>query len=744
MNTANIIESWNKITVENKTTRELYAEITEPCMRELAADWKRKSNRAVSYLSMEFLIGRVFFNNLMELGLLEEARAIFAEKGIDLNRFEELEDAALGNGGLGRLAACFLDSAAERGHCVNGYGIRYRFGLFRQSFENGYQREADDDWMKWGDPWSVRKENEKRIIKFKDMEVAAVPYDTPIIGAGRIGTLRLYQAEGSAEAQKISENLYPADDNREGKLLRIRQEYFFSAAAVGELIEQFVKANGVRFDKFADQNAIQLNDTHPVFAIAEFIRILTKEYKLPFNEVVDYAKQTFCYTNHTILSEALECWDEELLEAILPEISFILKRLYVYARGEWTQKGCSREEMKDLSLMKGRNFLMANIAVFIAKRINGVAELHTQILKEKLFVTAYRHYPEKFMNVTNGVTPRRWLMLCNIELSNLYDGLIGRGWRKDLSQIAQIDCTDEKVLQAFDEVKQTKKRQLASYIEEHEGVKLLPDAIYVSQVKRLHEYKRQLMTALAILYLYFDLKDGKLPDFTPMVFIFGAKAASGYKRAKAIIKFINDIAELVNGDEGVNARLQVVFVQNYGVSYAEKIIPGTDVSLQVSTAGFEASGTGNMKFMMNGAVTLGTLDGANIEIVDEAGEENNYIFGASAKEIAEMRTSYDPNEMIKGHTRIKQVVDVLTDGTFGKAEYLRELYKSLFVKTYNAPDYYFVLYDLEDYVAKLLKINAEYKQRKEFLKKQLENATHSAFFSSDRAIDSYASIIWEL
>lgn len=433
MNVANIINSWKEITVQDKTTQELYVEITEPCMRELATDWKRKNNRAVSYLSMEFLIGRVFFNNLMELGLLEDARAIFEKKGMDLNRFEELEDAALGNGGLGRLAACFLDSAAERGYCVTGYGIRYRYGLFHQSFENGYQRETDDDWMKWGDPWSVRKENEKRIIKFKDMEVTAVPYDTPIIGAGRIGTLRLYQAEGSEDAQKISKHLYPADDNREGKLLRIRQEYFFSAAAVGELIEQFVKANGVRFDKFADQNAIQLNDTHPVFAIAEFIRILTKEYKVPFNEAVGYAKQTFCYTNHTILSEALECWDEELLETILPEIVFILKRLYVYALGEWTQKGCSKEEVKDLCLMRGRNFLMANIAVFIAKRINGVAELHTQILKEKLFATAYRYYPQKFINVTNGVTPRRWLMLCNMELSNFYDRWIGRCWRKDLS-----------------------------------------------------------------------------------------------------------------------------------------------------------------------------------------------------------------------------------------------------------------------------------------------------------------------
>lgn len=758
MNRENIIEAWKKISVADKSTKELYAAITEPVMKELAADWKRKNERTVSYLSIEFLVGRMFFNNLMELGLLDEAQEIFARKGLDINRLEEIEDAALGNGGLGRLAACFLDSAAGRGYCVNGYGIRYRYGLFRQTFEDGYQREADDDWMTWGDPWSIRRESEQRIIKFKDMEITAVPYDMPIIGTGRIGTLRLFQAEGDKKAAKISEYLYPADHDREGKLLRIRQEYFFSAAAVGDLIDRYVKANNTRFDKFAEENAIQLNDTHPVFAIAEFIRVLTKEYKVTFQNAVAIAKKTFSYTNHTILSEALECWDEDLLEAILPEISLILKRLYIYALSEWRGKGCSNEDIKELSLMKSRNFRMANIAVFIAKRINGVAELHTQILKDKLFSAAYRYYPERFVNVTNGVTPRRWLMLCNKELSALYDRLVGRVWRSDLSQIAQIDCADEKVLQAFDEVKQEKKRQLARYIEEREGVKLLPQAIYVAQVKRLHEYKRQLMTAFAILHIYFDLKEGTISDFTPMVFIFGGKAASGYKRAKAVIKFINDIAEFVNGDPEVNQKLQVVFVQDYDVSYAEKIVAGSDVSAQVSTAGFEASGTGNMKFMMNGSVTVGTMDGANIEIAQRAEGvseammlrmrnedfKNNYIFGASAEKIAKMRESYDPCVFVKKQPRIMQVVNVLTDGTFGDKIYLRELYDCLFKDTYNAPDYYFVLYDLADYVKKLLKINIDYKDRRSFLHKQLTNATRSAFFSSDRAIDSYAKNIWDL
>lgn len=744
MNTENIVRAWENISVENKSVVELYKEISAPCMSELIADWKCRNERTVSYLSMEFLIGRVFYNNLMELGLLEKARQIFAAKGFSLTAFEEVDDAALGNGGLGRLAACYLDSAAELGYAVNGYGIRYRFGLFRQSFHNGYQVEADDDWLKYGDPWSVRRDAEARKIKFSDMEVIAVPYDMPIIGQGKIGTLRLYQAEGDSEAQKISEHLYPADDTTEGKILRLRQEYFFSAAAVGELVDRYLKNKGARLDRFWETNAIQLNDTHPVFAIAEFIRILTKEHNISFGIALDTARKTFNYTNHTILSEALECWNCDLLDKILPDISFILKRLQLCALNEWKQMGIAESERAEMSLIRGQNFLMANIAVYIAGKVNGVAELHTQILKKELFATAYKYYPQKFINVTNGVTPRRWLMCCNEELSKFYDKRLNTYWRYELGQISQIDCRDENNLSEFCEVKEIKKKQLAAYIKEREGIDLLPNAIYVAQVKRLHEYKRQLMTAFAILQLYFDLKEGKLPAFTPMVFIFGAKAASGYKRAKAIIKYINDIAELINGDKEINAKLQVVFVQNYDVSYAEKIIPGTDVSLQVSTAGFEASGTGNMKFMMNGAVTVGTMDGANIEIAGEAGTENNYIFGATAQEIAKMRAEYKPSAVLKKYPQLKRTVETLTDGTFGDGEYLVEIYRSIFEQTYNSPDHYFVLYDLAAYVETLLKVNADYGNRTDFLRKQLINAISSSFFSSDRAIETYAKEIWKL
>ena len=742
MNRDRLIEKLKRIEVTGKTEQDLYTEISKACMSEIADTPKKTPAKIVSYFSVEFLMGRMFFNNLMALGVLDKAKDIFAKKGFDLNNFEDVEDAALGNGGLGRLAACYLDSAANLGYPMRGYGIRYKYGLFKQRFEDGRQIEEADDWLKvWGDPWSVRRADEKIEVHFADMDVTAVPYDMPIYGK-RVNTLRLFQAEGTPKAEKISEYLYPADDTEEGKLLRIRQEYFFSAAAVGQIVESYIKTN-MNFERFPEYHVFQLNDTHAVFAVAEFLRLLTKKYKVPFVNAVEIAKRTFNYTNHTILPEALECWDMELVEKILPDIAHILTKLHLYAERE--KDAGSAADNRETSIVRGGRFSMANVAVYISRRVNGVAEIHSKILKERLFAAAYKNAPYKFLNVTNGVTQRRWLMLCNGELAKFYDERLGGAWREDFRQIGKIDYYDPFTLDAFARVKAEKKRQLAAYIERREGIKLLPDAIYVSQVKRLHEYKRQLMTALAILYLYFDLKDGKLPDFTPMVFIFGAKAASGYKRAKAIIKFINDIAELVNGDEDVNARLQVVFVQNYGVSYAEKIIPGTDVSLQVSTAGFEASGTGNMKFMMNGAVTLGTLDGANIEIVDEAGEENNYIFGATVEEIEKIKGSYSPSEVVASDLKIKRVVDVLTDDTFEDAGgELKEIYSSLFEQTYNSPDHYLVLYDLPMYVKALLRVNSAYQDKALFVRQQLINATHSAYFSSDRAIEEYARNIWKV
>ena len=707
---------------------------------------EKPAERNAYYLSMEFLIGRSFYNNLMELGVLEETKEILKEKGIDINVFEEIEDAALGNGGLGRLAACFLDSAAGLGLPLHGYGIRYKYGLFKQAVENGFQVELPDDWQRFGDPWSVRREKEKRTVKFADMTVTAVPYDMPVFGK-RINNLRLWQAEGSEEAQKISEYLYPADDTEEGKILRLRQEYFFSAAAVGELIEKHVKRYGRDFDSFPKYNAIQLNDTHPVLAIAELIRLLTAEYGVDFSVALEIAKKTFSYTNHTVLPEALECWNSDLVEKILPDVHAVLIKIYLKQKEELTALKCSAREASEMAVYSSGSFSMANLAVYVGKTVNGVAQLHTEILKDSLFKTAYKYFPSKFQNKTNGITQRRWLMLCNGELSALIDGAIGSGWRNDISELGRLNGHIGEITDGYIKVKAEKKRQLFDYIKRHEGVEVPENFLVYSQVKRLHEYKRQLMTAFAILEIYQRLKDGTIKDFTPSVFIFGAKSAPGYKRAKAIIKFINEIAAKINADEQTNCLLKVVFVCNYNVSYAEKIIAGSDVSLQVSTAGLEASGTGNMKFMMNGAVTCGTMDGANIEIVEKAGVENNYIFGATVEDIEKLKNEgYDPLKYLSNPEH-KRAVETLTDGTFSDSETgcFKELYDSLTVgASWHKADNYFILYDLCSYVQSLLKINQDYKDGKAFAVKQLKNVSNSAYFSSDRTIKEYAANIWEI
>lgn len=747
METTEFIKQLKELKTEGKTTQELYNEISSLAMIFGLRKEQRPVVKNAYYLSMEFLIGRSFFNNLMELGVLDETRNILAQKGIDINIFEEIEDAALGNGGLGRLAACFLDSAAGLGLPLQGYGIRYRYGLFKQAIENGFQVELPDDWQRFGDPWSIRRENEKRTVRFADMTVTAVPYDMPVFGK-RINVLRLWQAEGDEDAQKISEYLYPADDTEEGKLLRLRQEYFFSAAAVGELIEKHVKLYGRKFHNFADFNVIQLNDTHPVLAIAEFIRILIADYQVNFSDAVEIARKTFAYTNHTIMPEALECWDAGQVKKILPEIYALLIKLHLKQKEDFDKLNCSDEEASDMAIYSSDRFSMANLAVYIGKTVNGVAKLHTEILKDNLFRTAYRYYPEKFQNKTNGITQRRWLMLCNRELSELIDNAIGKEWRSDISLLCGLNGHIPEITNEFVRVKAVKRKQLFNYIKQHEGIDIPENFIVYSQIKRLHEYKRQLMTAFAILEIYRGLKDGMIKDFQPSVFVFGAKSAPSYKRAKAIIKFINEISDKLNSDEQTNKFLKVVFVQNYNVSYAEKIVAGTDVSLQVSTAGLEASGTGNMKFMMNGAVTCGTMDGANIEIVDLAGKENNYIFGAEVDEIEKLKTEgYDPAKLIRENTLHRYAVSALTDGTFsdGGTGCFKDLYDALLVgAAWHKPDHYFVLHDLQSYVEALLKINADYKDQKSFAAKQLKNTANSAFFSSDRTIREYAEDIWDI
>ena len=742
MNKEQFVTKLKQLDISGKSTIELYNEISAFAMSCGLNNVEQPAIKNAYYLSMEFLIGRSFYNNLMELGVLEETKEILAEKGIDINVFEEIEDAALGNGGLGRLAACFLDSAAGLGLPLHGYGIRYKYGLFKQAIENGFQVELPDDWQRFGDPWSIRRDNEKQLIEFADMKVYAVPYDMPVFGK-RINRLRLFQAEGSPEAEKISEYLYPADDTEEGKILRLRQEYFFSAAAIRELIEKHIKKYGKSFEKFPEFNVIQLNDTHPVLAIAEFIRILTSEHKVIFFDALEIAKKAFAYTNHTVLPEALECWDAELLKKIIPNIYSILIKIHLKQRDEFTKLNCTGEEIAAMSIYSSNGFSMANLAVYVGKTVNGVAKLHTEILKNSLFKTAYKYFPQKFQNKTNGITQRRWLMLCNSEFSSLLDKAIGNGWRTNISELNKLNRVISDYTQEFILIKEEKKRQLFDYIKLQEGIDIPQNFLVFSQVKRLHEYKRQLMTAFAILEIYNGLKDGSIKDFVPSVFIFGAKSAPGYKRAKGIIKFINEIAKKVNADNQTNSLLKVVFIRNYNVSYAEKIVAGTDVSLQVSTAGLEASGTGNMKFMMNGAVTCGTMDGANIEIVELAGRENNYIFGAEVDEIECLKKDgYDPNTYIKLH---KKAVESLIDGTFNDdgTGYFKELYDSLTIgANWHNPDNYFVLYDLKDYVNVLLKINGDYKNNYDFSVKQLKNSANSAYFSSDRTIKEYAKDIW--
>ena len=742
------LEKLRGVETIGKDATQLYNEISLLAMKYIQAS--EKPNRCASYLSIEFLIGRVFYNNLLELGVLKEVSEILKEKGVNIALFEEIEDAALGNGGLGRLAACYMDSGAAVGIPLYGYGIRYKYGLFRQKFEDGFQKEIPDDWQKFGDPWSIRKEDEKQIVRFADMEVNAVPYDMPIIGK-RVNVLRLYQAEGSKEAEKISGVLYPPDDTEEGKLLRIRQEYFLSAAAVGDIVREYERRHGNDYKYFAEENSIQLNDTHPVFAIPELIRVL-KEKGVSYLSALKIAKQVFNYTNHTILPEALEHWDVRLLKKILPEISEILLSINSSARWRHRKEGYTPQESAATSIYihSRRSFSMANTAVFVANKINGVAEIHSEIIKRDLFAAEYAHHPEKFENVTNGVAQRRWLELANPELSALIDKQIGRDWRMHFEELDKLNAytANEETLSEFIQVKGKKKEQLFRYIEKMEGVKIDGERILYAQVKRLHEYKRQLMTAFALLRLYYDLKEGKRKDFTPSVFLFGAKSAPSYFRAKGIIKYINEIIKLINADPETNGRLTGVFVTEYNVSYAEKIVAAADVSLQVSTAGLEASGTGNMKFMMNGAVTLGTMDGANIEIVEKAGEENNYIFGARVEEIEKLRKGgYDPNSYLKEHPEWNKVVKTLIDGTFSDKGfgYFQELYNALTIgASWHKPDHYFIFRDLEEYYQTILQSNYDYKNRKGFAQKQFKNVANSFHFSSDRSILEYAEKIWNL
>lgn len=731
------------------------------------------SGRSAAYLSMEFLVGRAIYNNIMCLGLHDYAEELLGSVGASLADLEDIEDAALGNGGLGRLAACFLDSAATMKLPLTGYGIRYKYGLFRQTIEDGFQKEYADDWTRFGDPWSRRNEDDAVIVHYSTGDVKAVPYDMPVFGYKNdfAGTLRLWQAEpvnafdfdafnrqdyfeaarGQIEAENISGTLYPNDDNRAGKMLRLKQEYFFSAASMADLVRRHLAAERDLLS-FAEYNTVQLNDTHPVISIPELIRIFIG-YGMEFEQALDVASKTFNYTNHTIMAEALEKWDSSIVEELLPEVYAIILRINEAFISDMYRRGIPRAKIEQMQPVSGGLVHMAKLAIYCSQHINGVAKIHTEILKKTALPEWYDLYPERFTNMTNGITPRRWIGLCNPGLSSLITELLGsEDWLCDLSQLSKLRsyADDKAILDRFSNIKHKNKITLANYIKEKEGVEIDPDSLFDIQIKRLHEYKRQLLNAFSILDIYFRLKDGSLAkeNFAPTTYIFGAKSAPGYARAKAIIKYINEIAKLINNDPDINGLIKVVFVQNYNVSYAEKLVIAADISEQISTAGTEASGTGNMKFMLNGTMTLGTYDGANVEICEEAGEENNYIFGARVNDLEQIMPNYDPRKLYSEDTRIARVLNTLIDGTFsdGGTGVFRELYYSLLDgASWHKADHYYLLGDLQNYVTAKLKSNSDFKfNHDEFIKKCWLNMTAAGKFSSDRTIADYAREIWKI
>ncbi|MBQ4640258.1 MAG: glycogen/starch/alpha-glucan family phosphorylase [Clostridia bacterium] len=762
-----------QVSLKEANALQLHDAVAGAAMQEIASQWtadqkKQRSGRYASYLSAEYLVGRMVYNNLYAMGILDEVKKEMTQKGIDPAVFEDIEDAALGNGGLGRLAACFLDSAASHDISLFGYGLRYQYGLFKQAFENACQKELPDDWAKFGDPWSIRRDDKAVTVEMKGLTVIAVPYDMPVIGYNRkcIGTLRLWQCESAHPfdfdlfnsqdytkaarekntAEDITKLLYPNDSLRAGKQLRVRQQYVLCSASLQDMLRDFKAQHGSDFARFPEFHAVQLNDTHPTMSIPELMRLLMKE-GVEFEEALSIARRTFAYTNHTVMQEALEKWDVKLLNSVSPEMTDIIKRLARKQRDEMKRAGI--EDTRGLAIIQGNLVHMAYLAMYGGYAVNGVAAIHSQILKDDVLHAWYELNPDMFQNKTNGITQRRWLGLCNPELCEEIEKRIGNGFMTDLYELEKLKPIieqDESLTDAFIRVKKEKKRQLAKAIEKAEGVKIPENYVFDVQVKRLHEYKRQFMNALSILDIYYRMKDGELEDLPPVAMIFGAKAAAGYKRAKGVICLINQIAEMVNGDPDMEGRMKVVFVHNYNCSYAEKIIPATDISEQISPAGTEASGTGNMKFMLNGAVTLGTFDGANIEIVEQAGEENNYIFGATLEDIQKAEKNYDPEKVYRKNKRIRRVLDTLIDGTFEDRENVfRELHDAILKgASWHKPDHYYVLLDFDSYVERKIQAIRDTGDEKAFAKKCLYNIAGAGKFSSDRTIQEYAREIWHI
>lgn len=757
------------------------------------AEYEKKPVKQLYYFSAEFLMGRALSNNLINLQIKDAVKEVLSGMNIDYNLVEDQEpDAGLGNGGLGRLASCFLDSLATLDYPGHGYGIRYEYGMFEQHIEDGYQVEYPDNWLRHRDPWEIKRSDLAVTVKFggniaygktpdgRDRfylenaeEVIATPYDMPIIGydTNTVNTLRLWEAtsadgfnlqlfndmqynravEKQNSAENISRVLYPNDNGPSGKALRLKQQYFFSSASLQDLVHHFVANFGPNFKKFPDYHIIQLNDTHPVVAIPELMRIFIDEYGLGWDESWAIVQKTFAYTNHTILAEALEKWPIEIFQGLLPRIYQIVEEINRRFVEDLREKyPDDYEKHNRMSIIGGGKVRMAWLAIHAAFSVNGVAELHTELLKNQELKDWSALYPEKFNNKTNGVTQRRWLLNANPALSDFITKRIGSGWEKELTKLKGLEkyVDDDASLEELIAIKQANKQALADYLKHKQNDFLDPESIFDVQVKRLHEYKRQLLNVLHIMYLYNRLVED--PHFDPpaRTFIFGAKAASGYRRAKSIIKLINTVADRVNNDRRVRGKLRVVFVENYCVTAAEKIFPAADVSEQISTAGYEASGTSNMKFMLNGALTLGTMDGANIEIFEEAGKENGFIFGLTSDQIIKMEQehSYKPSEYLARNPQLAKVVEQLIDGTYDPTHQIfKELHDSLVYGVEGQrPDVFYVLADFDSYCKAQEEIAAAYADKKAWAKKTLINIANSGKFSSDRTIEDYVRDIWHL
>ena len=787
--------------VEEATPQQLFQAVSYAVKEAIIDDWlatqkqyEKDDPKTVYYMSMEFLLGRALGNNLINMTAYKEVKEALEEMGIDLNVIEDQEpDPALGNGGLGRLAACFLDSLATLGYASYGCGIRYRYGMFKQKIRDGYQVEAPDNWLKDGNPFELRRPEYAKEVRFggnirveydetgkthfvqENYEsVMAIPYDYPIVGYGNhiVNTLRIWDAEAIVDfqldsfdrgdyhkaveqenlAKNIVEVLYPNDNHIAGKELRLKQQYFFVSASIQAAITKFKKKHG-DISKLPEKVTFQMNDTHPTVAVAELMRILLDEENLGWNEAWDITTKCCAYTNHTIMAEALEKWPIDLFSRLLPRIYQIIqeidRRFIAQVRAKYPG---NEEKVKKMAILMDGQVKMAHLAIVAGYSVNGVAKLHTEILKNQELKDFYQMMPEKFNNKTNGITQRRFLMHANPLLADWVTEKLGtKEWITDLSKMSGLKewLDDEEALKEFMTIKFKNKERLAAYIKEHNGVEVDPRSIFDVQVKRLHEYKRQLLNILHVMYLYNQIKEHPEMSFYPKTYIFGAKASAGYIRAKEIIKLINSVADVINNDRSINGKLKVVFIEDYRVSNAELIFAAADISEQISTASKEASGTGNMKFMMNGAPTLGTMDGANVEIVDEVGIDNAFIFGLSADEVInyEQNGGYNPYDIYNNDPDIHRVVDQMVDGTYsnGDTEMYRDLYNSLLNNQGGSrTDMYFILKDFRSYADAQARAMEAYKDKEKWAKMALKNTACCGKFSADRTIQEYVDDIWHL